>query len=422
MSLLRRFTRWLTPGLGIKRWFVMLALGILLLVVTISLIVVALLQGGYNNTLQLWIGALVGLGAGLWLITYGVVSLVRRFLQPYRQRHSGEVYDTLHRYSLAEKGVRVVAIGGGTGLPSVLRGLKPFTKNLTSVVTMADDGGSSGRLRTEMGVLPPGDLRNNIVALADDESLMAKLFQYRFETGDLKGHAFGNLFISALEAVTGSIESALIETERVLNITGRVLPSTLQDVNLAAWVIPPGGSEAVWVQGESNITHMGGKVQQLCLEPGDVEAYAGSVDAITRADMVVIGPGSLYTSILPNLLVQGIADALRATDADIVYVCNVATQPGETEDFTVADHVLALEKHIGRGVFNVVLANNAYPTENAGENTRYVPPVPATHDILQRYQVTYADLTDGERPWRHDPIKLAGALLRLRNGTSSSVN
>jgi uncharacterized cofD-like protein len=279
---------------------------------------------------------------------------------------------------------------------------------------MADDGGSSGRLRQEMGALPPGDLRNNIVALADDESLMAKLFQYRFENGDMKGHAFGNLFISALEAVAGSMESALIETERVLNIDGRVYPSTMEDVTLSAWVIPPGKNDAEWIVGESNITHTGGRVQQLCLEPATVPAYPGSIEAILHADIIIIGPGSLYTSILPNLLVQGIADALRASEAEVYYVCNVATQPGETEGFTVADHVLALEKHIGRGVFNSVLANNAYPSLNAGVNTHYVAPMPRNHEMAQRYEVVYNDLVDAERPWRHDPAKLAKAIFRLR--------
>jgi uncharacterized cofD-like protein len=412
MSLIKQFTRWFKPGLGIKRWFLLFTSGVLLLALTFTFLVVRIIQPLPSNTLELLIGGLGGFTLSITLISLGVVNLVRRFLEPYRKTQDDEVYDTLHRYSLRGSGLKVVAIGGGTGMPSVLRALKPYTHNITAIVTMADDGGSSGRLRQEMGALPPGDLRNNIVALADDESLMAKLFQYRFETGDMKGHAFGNLFISALEAVAGSLESALIETERVLNIEGRVFPSTMENVRLSAWVIPPGKDEAVWVEGESNITHMSGSVQQLCLEPTDAPAYTGSVEAIVHADVVIIGPGSLYTSILPNLLVQGVADALRATDADIFYVCNVATQPGETEGFTVADHVLALEKHIGRGVFNTVLANNAYPSLNAGENTRYVAPVPPNHEIVQRYEIIYSDLVDAERPWRHDPAKLAKVLFR----------
>lgn len=414
MSWIQGFTRWFKPGLGIKRWLALLSGGVILLASSLTVAAVSVVSQLPIAALEISLIILFSVVASIFLISVGTINLVRRFVQPYRAHNSTDVYDTLHRYSFSNGKLKVVAIGGGTGMPSVLRALKPYTNNITAIVTMADDGGSSGRLRQEMGVLPPGDLRNNIVALADDESLMAKLFQYRFEVGDLKGHAFGNLFISALEAVTGSMENALVETERVLNIEGRVFPSTMDNLHLAAWIIPPGKTEAIWVEGESNITHMGGRVQQLCLEPDTAVAYPGSVEAILQADVIIIGPGSLYTSILPNLLVQGIADALRATDAEIYYVCNVATQPGETEGFSVADHVLALEKHIGRGVFSTVLANNAYPALNAGINTHYVTPMPRNHDMAQRYEVIYSDLVDAERPWRHDPAKLARAIFRLR--------
>ncbi len=311
------------------------------------------------------------------------------------------------------RGPRVVVIGGGTGLPSVLRGLKTHTHDLTAIVTVADDGGSSGRLRRDMGVLPPGDLRNNIVALADDESLMAKLFQFRFTEGDLKGHAFGNLFISALASVTdGGLETALVETGRVLIIQGRVLPSTLQDVNLQARVVLPNAPDGKMIFGEAAIGDAGGIIKHLELIPGDAVAYPGSVDAILNAELVVIGPGSLYTSILPNLLVAGVANALRATTAYIVYVCNVATQPGETDNYTVAEHIMALETFTGRGVFQAALANNTYHFEG-DHNVDFVMPVPPNHQVLQRYEILYTDLTDSARPWRHDPEKLARALMSL---------
>jgi len=274
-------------------------------------------------------------------------------------------------------------------------------------------------LRRELGVLPPGDLRNNIAALADDENLMTRLFQYRFNAGDLGGHAFGNVFISALAGVTGSIESALVETGRVLNIQGQVLPATLDDVNLAALVQLPNQNRSIMVHGESSITDANGTIEEIMLDPASVAAYSGSVKAILEADVVVIGPGSLFTSILPNLLVKGIQEALRATNAYSIYVCNVATQPGETDDFSVADHVMALEKHVGRGIFQVVLANNVYPAENAGSNTRYVTPAPENHDIFQRYHIRYTDLTDSERPWRHDPAKLARS---IRSSEASAFN
>jgi len=266
-------------------------------------------------------------------------------------------------------------------------------------------------------VLPPGDLRNNIAALADDESLMTRLFQHRFSEGDLGGHAFGNLFISALAGVTGSLETALIETARVLNIQGRVLPATLEDVTLCADVELPGTGRITRVRGESKITASGGRIRRVELDPADVPGYSESIQAILDADIVVLGPGSLYTSILPNLMVKGIAEALRATSAYKIYVCNVATQPGETTGYTVADHVIALEEHIGRGVFQAVLANNKFPKlDEVSSNTRFVEAAPEGHAILQRYNVIYTDLVDEARPWRHDPNKLVAAIMAVNEG------
>ncbi|MFQ3646815.1 MAG: gluconeogenesis factor YvcK family protein [Anaerolineae bacterium] len=318
------------------------------------------------------------------------------------------------------KGLKAVAIGGGTGLPATLRGLKPYTDHITAVVTIADDGGSSGRLRRDLQILPPGDLRNNLVALADDESLLARLFQYRFTTGELKGHSFGNLFIAALADVVSTgdrqhnpLADALSEVQRVLNIRGRVLPASLTDARIIAELKLKGSERLVTVIGESKIESVDGQVERIRLEPSPVLAYPPVIDAILDANLIVIGPGSLYTSIIPNLLVTGIADAIRASNATKVYVCNVATQPVETEGYSVADHVMALENHVGRGVFQTILANNAMPQPNAGENTRYVTPIPDNHEIQQRYEVRYTDLADVQRPWRHDPQKLGAALLAL---------
>ncbi len=420
-------TTWLTLGMGIKRWLVLLIVGVALVSLGITQSVLNIL--GLHLIVfispftEVVFDALT-VALGFLLIIFSVVKFSHNILAPYRRNQQGHVADAVYAHRTRQKGLKVVAIGGGTGLPSVLRGLKPFTSNITAVVTVADDGGSSGRLRRELGVLPPGDLRNNIAALADDESLMTQLFQYRFGAGDLSGHAFGNLFISALAGVTGSIETALIETERVLNIQGRVLPATLEDVHLSANVRVAGKTRPLQIVGESKITDAGGKIEQLSLTPPNVQAYSESVQAILDAGLVVIGPGSLFTSILPNLLVKGIAEALRASNAYIVYVCNVATQEGETDDFTVAEHVMALERHIGRGIVQAVLANNAYPKLNAGTNTTYVQPAPEHHEILQRYEIRYADLTDNDRPWRHDPEKLVAAILKMsqeeRAGTSQS--
>lgn len=318
----------------------------------------------------------------------------------------------LRRFRL-NRALKVVAIGGGTGLPSSLRAMKEQTGNITAIVAMSDDGGSSGRLRREMGVLPPGDLRNNIAALADDESLMTKLLQYRFVGGELDGHSFGNLFIAALSDITGGMDHALAEVSRVLNLRGRVLPATLESTVIEATVFHPDRGTSIRIEGESQITAAGGRVQHVGILPPDAKAYPESVKAILDAQLVVIGPGSLYTSILPSLLVPGILQALRASRAYKVYVCNVAQQPGETDGYTVADHVMAIEQHIGRGVFQAVLANSHYPEENAGPNTVYVLPPPEHHEVYQRYEVDLYDLTDNARPWRHDALKLAYAIKDL---------
>ncbi len=416
MSRLQALTKWLTPGIGVKRWLLLILIGIFTVALGITYGMlhaagISLIAG--LVPLQSNLIVLIAVLLGLEMVGLSIYKLSHNIVAPYRKHQQGRIIDVVYGHSKRQKGAKVVALGGGTGLPSVLRGLKQFTSNITAVVTVADDGGSSGRLRRELGVLPPGDLRNNIAALADDESLMTHLFQYRFDSGDLGGHAFGNLFISALAGVTGSTESALIETARVLNIQGRVLPATLENVNLIASVRLRGAVRAITIQGESRITEAGGLVEQVELDPPNVQAYTESVQAILDADVVVIGPGSLYTSILPNLMVRGIAEALRATNAYKIYVCNVATQPGETEGYSVADHVLALERHIGRGLFQAVVANSTYPTLNAGSNTIYVPPAPAHHEIIHRYDVRYLDLTDPDHPWRHDPQKLASAILQL---------
>jgi uncharacterized cofD-like protein len=414
---LHSWNKWLTFGIGVKRWLLLMIIGTLLTALGFAHLLFAL-QFVATFSPLIVIASTV---SGMICILIALEKLTRSILAPYRKNQQGRVIDIVYAHRKREKGPKVVVIGGGTGLPSVLRGLKPYTSNITAVVTVADDGGSSGRLRRDLGVLPPGDLRNNIAALADDESLMTRLFQYRFDHGDLGGHSFGNLYITALASVTGSIEAALIETERVLNIQGRVLPATLDDVNLVAAVQLHGMTQTIRIKGESRIAEAKGHITAIELSPSCPTAYQDSVDAILDADLVVIGPGSLYTSILPNLLVPGIASALRQTSAQRAYVCNVATQPGETDNYSVADHVIALEKHVGQDIFNIVIANNAYPVENAGSNTHYVTPIPADHELLERYTVIYADLTDPERPWRHDPGKLAQQLLTMLKTNQASL-
>lgn len=416
--------KWLTPGLRVKRWLVVLLVGITLLALGLAQAIVALYRAGdlpdllYVAALRFvptWVRVLASAVVGLGAIGIAIFKLNRSILAPFTDRRRESLVDVMVAHRRRGRGLKVVAIGGGTGLPSVLRGLKAYTGNLTAIVTVADDGGSSGRLRRELGVLPPGDLRSNIAALADDEDLMTHLFQYRFADGGLEGHSLGNLLLTALADIAGGMDRAVALTERVLAVEGRVLPATLQDnVTLWAEVRVPGESVSRRVVGESQIAQTGGHIEHVFLAPDQVRAFPEAVRAILSADLIVIGPGSLYTSLLPTLLVSGIAEAVRASGALCVYVCNVATQPGETDGYTVADHVEALEKHIGRGVFDVVLSNSSCPSKNAGEHTHYVPPpLEAEAAAHSRYQWHTADLTDSDRPWRHDPTKLAKALLSV---------
>jgi uncharacterized cofD-like protein len=327
------------------------------------------------------------------------------------------------------KGPRVVALGGGHGLSTLLRGLKQHTRErcadpaaLTAIVTVADDGGSSGKLRREMGVLPPGDFRNCLIALADSESLMTGLFQYRFGEGTgLDGHNFGNLFITAMGAVTGSFERALAESSRVLAVQGRVFPSTLQDVTLVAYLREGKDGPSTRVIGESRIPRASGTIERIWLEPDGVSAYPDAVRALLAADIVLAGPGSLYTSVLPNLLVTDIAQAIRASRAVKIYVCNVATQKGETDRFTVGDHVAVLHAHVGPGVFPLVLANdNLKLARELPDGVEMVRPDPGGLGQAGACRLVTADLADRECPWRHDPARLSDAILDIYKAERSA--
>jgi uncharacterized cofD-like protein len=320
------------------------------------------------------------------------------------------VVDTVYRHRQRERGPKVVAIGGGTGLATLLRGLKGHTSNITAIVTVADDGGSSGRLRRELGILPPGDLRNCIAALAESESLTTQLFQYRFNEGQgLEGHSFGNLFIAAMAGVTGSFESALAESSRVLAVQGRILPSTLQDVTLIADLREEVQGRLNRVAGESSITRFGGTIERVYLEPGDARAYPEAIRAILDADLIVLGPGSLYTSIMPNLLVGDISRAVRVSRAPKVYVCNVATQLGETVGYSAADHVAAIQRHVGPNVVDLVVCNDRRNVDFSGKPSGVGELV--TPGEVKGARLVQADVVDVEYPWRHDSRKLARAVM-----------
>jgi len=315
---------------------------------------------------------------------------------------------------------RVVAIGGGTGLSTLLRGLKALTPHLTAVVTVADDGGSSGRLREEMGVLPPGDIRNCLLALADDESLMSALFGYRFSSGALEGHSFGNLFLAALTEVTGDFERAIEESSKVLAIRGTVLPSTTRDVRLHALL-----TDGRRLAGQSLISRTAACVDRVWLEPDDAVALPLTLERIAQADVVVLGPGSLYTSIVPNVLIAGIPEALAETRATVIYITNVMTQPGETAGYGALEHLDGLLRHLGEGVVDLMVVNSgAIPAERlvpyADEGAD--PVVWRDHECThQGVRVVPADVVSRDDLVRHDPARLARVVLALAGDLGPAV-
>ncbi|MDD5369426.1 MAG: YvcK family protein, partial [Anaerolineaceae bacterium] len=417
----RELLRWLTPGLGVKRWLALLLVGITLLGLGLAVLVLDI----YRNSPEAWwlpalstlslrfltrpLRALIfgGLGAGMVLL--GIWGLNRTLLRPFL-RPGRPVLDTVTAYRRRERGPRIVAIGGGHGLASLLRGLKEYTNNLTAIVTVADDGGSSGELRRTMGILPPGDIRNCLSALSDDEALISQLFQYRFAEGaGLNGHSLGNLLITALADITGSFEDAVAESGRVLAIHGQVLPSTLHDVKLTADVRLDGVVQEVRVTGESQIPQVSGQIQRVWLEPNNPSAYPPTIQSILAADVIIVGPGSLYTSLLPNLLVPDLAEALRASRALKLFICNVATQPGETDGYSAGDHVHTIGQHLSGSLFDLVLANNYCEGRLPPGSTWVTADDPGS----QSYPLYQANLVDPDNPWRHNPQKLARVIIDL---------
>lgn len=419
---LRLIGRWFAPGLGVKRWYFVILAGVTLLGVGLAMFLLGLYRTDSTNPLLLEIlsyaslrflprvlRALIFGGLGVGLVVYGIWRLNNSLLRPY-VRPGRPLVDELANYRRRERGPRIVAIGGGHGLANLLRGLKQYTRNLTAVVTVADDGGSSGRLRESFGILPPGDIRNCLAALSNDEQMLTQLFQYRFSgAGNLDGHSFGNLFITALAEITGSFEGAIAESGKVLSVSGRVLPSTLHNVKLVADMQLPNSPNQVRVEGESRIPQMAGKVQHVWLEPNDAPAYPPVIKAILNADMIVVGPGSLYTSLLPNLLVHDLLGAIQASRAVKVYVSNIATQKGETDLYSCYDHVRALEEHVGDRLFDVVLCNENYEGQLLDDSQW----VRADEKTLADSRVRCADLADGNHPWRHDSKKLAETLIEI---------
>lgn len=356
---------WLLPGLQVKRWFAMIFVGSLLILLG-TMIFFNMRPVFFTMEFIRYIAerapsGLVGLivaALGTFVFFKGWQKTNLSILDLNNGREKETILEALYRRRKLNRGPKVVAVGGGTGLSMLLKGVKRITNNITAVVTVGDDGGSSGRLREEMGILPPGDIRNCIAALADDEDLVTKLFQYRFKTGEgLEGHSFGNLFLTALIAITGDMVRAVKESSNVLSIRGRVLPSTLDDMKLVAEL-----EDGRIIHGESNIPEAHGKIKRLLTDPSNCKPLEDVINAIKDADLIILGPGSLYTSVIPNLLIKEIAQEIANSSAKKIYVCNIMTQPGETDNYSVANHVNAIINHAGSSkIMDAVLVNDSLP-------------------------------------------------------------
>ena len=414
---------WLVPGIGVKRWFFLMLIGISL----IGLGLAIFLSGIYNTAPETWwlpaitfvslqflarpVRVVIFVLLGFGLIGLGIWGLNRALLEPFLQPGK-RLVDQVSEFRRRERGPRVVVIGGGHGIATVLRGLKEYTNNLTAIVSVADDGGSSGEIRRDLGILPPGDIRTCLAALSDDEALLTQLFQYRFggDTG-LGGHSFGNLFISSLVDITGSFEKAVAESGRALSVHGQVLPATLHNVRLVADVRLSQTENEVRVEGESQIPKAAGRVRRVWLEPNDASAYPPVIQAVLAADMIIIGPGSLYTSILPNILVRDLLEAIHSSRAVKMFVTNIATQPGETEKYTSSDHIHALEDLIGFELVDVIVCNSCYDGEFEGA----VQWVRLDENEVRDPRVYFTELVDRDNLVHHDAAKLAQTLMALYN-------
>ncbi|SKB13575.1 conserved exported hypothetical protein [Planktothrix sp. PCC 11201] len=424
--MINQWFKWLSPGLFIKRWMAVSATGVLVASLGLAIstgmtpiyYILQLLKnllGWITTVVPNYISGPLMIALGVVLVLWSQTRSLNSISEAFYPVGDEQLVDRLLSHRRLLRGPKIVGIGGGTGLSTLLRGLKEYSANITAIVTVADDGGSSGRLRREMGVLPPGDIRNCIAALADEERLLTELFQYRFTAGDgLTGHSFGNLFLTAMSEIEGDLEQAIAASSKVLAIRGQVLPATLTDVNL--WAKLADGRR---IHGESSITEAKGKILTIGCIPPNPPALPKAVQAILEADLIIIGPGSLYTSVIPNLLVPEIAAAIASRNVPRIYICNIMTQPGETDGYTVSDHIKAIDKACGYQLFDAVLTQGTVPPANA--LIRYAQedshPVILDRDLVKQLgrRIVMSNVMDVDPDTgylRHDPYRLAQVLLR----------
>ena len=419
--------KWLYPGMKFKRWLILFSVGVIMTGLGLAFVfnykyignleeaifkAVYMSTGTYYYTVTAFVGIIVIL-FGLGVMLFATRMIIRSVITVIIPDGSDKLVDLIYEKRKLNRGPNVAVIGGGTGLSVLLRGIKTATSNITAIVTVADDGGSSGRLREDLGMIPPGDLRNCLVALADTEPLMEKLFQHRFGgRSDLAGHSFGNLFIAAMTEVLGDVEKALKESSKVLAVKGRVLPVSTQRVRLVATM-----KDGSIVEGESQIPVSKKGIDRVHLYPPNVEPVESTLEAIRDADAIILGPGSLYTSILPNLLVDGVAEALCKSKAVKIYICNVMTQPGETDNYTAAMHAKAIIDHAGEGAIDYVLVNSTPLAENMREIYEQEGsfPVEIDEEGLEKMGIKFvkADIISETNVVRHDPVKLSRNIMKM---------
>lgn len=369
------------------------------------------MTGELSSGINIFLGALI-ITLGFYLVVLGIRRMISSVYDALLPGQDDGLVDILYQKRYLKRGPKIVVVGGGTGLSTMLRGIKKYTSNITAIVTVADDGGSSGVLRDELDILPPGDIRNCLVALANTEPLMENLFQYRFKEGDLEGHSFGNLLIATLSKITGNFHQGVKKSSDVLAIRGQVLPSTLHDMRLYARL-----KNGKKVRGESNIPHAQGEIDKLSIEPEGCKALPEALEAIKQADAVVLGPGSLYTSVLPNLLIENLADEIKRSNALKIYACNVMTQPGETDGYSASDHVESIYRHVGEEIIDYILVNDgeveAELLEKYAEEGSYPVEVDWNQLLEQDLDIISEDLINQTDLVRHDPDKLAQVIMNL---------
>jgi uncharacterized cofD-like protein len=407
--------RWLLPGLQVKRWLLLLTVSILIIDLGAAYFLkdfyqfTELPRQFYYITLQFlprWLRGVIFGFAGIGLLVFSFVQLQRSVLGPFLPGGERSVAELIYSFRTRSRGPRLVAIGGGTGMSTLLRGLKEYTANLAAIVTVADDGGSSGRLREEYRILPPGDFRQCLVALADAEPLVKDLFNHRFKQGSLDGHSFGNLFIMAMAEVTGNFELALRESARVLAVRGALIPSTLHDVTLVASV---NGSV---VEGESQIPKQNGPITRVFLKPDEVELNPEAALAIMNAELIVVGPGSLYTSILPNLMVPSMVRTIKESPALKVFVCNVASQHGETDGYNVSNYLYVLQEHVGENLFDFVIVNSNLNHLPTGGQSQVIFDYREAQRLWPQVRFVAGDVVNSRIPSHHDSQKLSRLIMK----------